>query len=96
MPERFFDIDNTKAFTCDAPLCDDCAHHAGTLFACGEAGFVETTDYCPVHATHDKHDGIERAEGWWPKPLPLNARQAQMLRTRAWDELAAYRQAAEA
>lgn len=36
--------------TCSAPLCAGCRSLEGATFLCGEAGFVDSVDLCPVHA----------------------------------------------
>lgn len=41
---------NSRVFTCDRPLCEACATGGGTLFFCGEAGSIESVDYCRDHA----------------------------------------------
>lgn len=37
-------------FTCDAPLCDDCAKVVGHIHFSGKGGGNDTTDRCPHHA----------------------------------------------
>lgn len=43
--------------TCDKPLCKTHAVNQGTMFVCGKKGTIETTDYCPPHATQHKLTG---------------------------------------
>jgi len=49
---RFMAVKSAKVpmFTCDAPLCEDCAVNKGHFHASGKDGFTESIDHCPLHA----------------------------------------------
>ena len=42
------DEDARGIFTCDAPMCRECATWHGNIFFSGKAGGMETRDYCPL------------------------------------------------
>jgi len=59
-------VDIHKRFTCDRPLCDDCATNEGMIFFSGAMGGPDTIDHCKEHA---------HAESW-VNPLPEKDLQA--------------------
>ena len=67
--------EDAEMFTCDAPLCDECARTCGTTFVCGRSdtdaplGFHQSIDLCPLHHD-DKGDRVR----------PITSQQAERLR----------------
>lgn len=47
----FSQDDSNEMFTCDAPMCDDCAKKVGTTSIKGDGVCeVDSMDHCPIHA----------------------------------------------
>ena len=52
---RIEDSDNPA--TCDKPLCRTHAVNQGAMFICRKEATIDTTDFCPPHATQHKLTG---------------------------------------
>lgn len=75
-------------FTCDAPMCRNCATWHGNIFFSGKAGYADTRDYCPIcQRLHVAGQRIRIAEhrknSATPEPC-LSADQAEIIRVGHW------------
>lgn len=76
-------------FTCDAPMCQDCATWHGNIFFSGKAGGMETKDYCPqCEALYQSGEHIRvaphRKDCAVPEPCLAEA-QADIIRKAHWN-----------
>lgn len=76
-------------FTCDAPMCRECATWHGNIFFSGRAGGMETRDYCPLcEALHQKGLVIREDKNRAGKAIrepALLAEQANTIRLAHWN-----------
>ncbi|WP_370569500.1 hypothetical protein [Erwinia sp. S38] len=75
-------------FTCDSPMCRDCATWHGNIFFRGKAGGMETRDHCPIcEAIYQAGGHIRVAEHRKKSAIPepcLTKEQANLIRQAHW------------
>ncbi len=82
---RVIDHDDPEMFTCDRPICRECAKYTGMFHASGKAGFTDTIDLCP-HCAETREEFRER-------PSPVSKQEAEMIRAEMWKRSAGILQA---
>lgn len=75
-------------FTCDAPMCQNCATWHGNIFFKGKAGGMDTKDLCPLcQKLYEAKEHIRVAEHRKYSALPqpcLTKEQAEKIRAAHW------------
>ena len=65
----------SEMYTCDAPICDQCATYIGPIFFDGDKTHtaIESVDVCPLHGGHQ----------FYRSPI-ITAEQAERIRRQTW------------
>lgn len=72
--------------TCDAPMCRGCATWHGNIFFCGSAGFMDTTDYCPICQPLYEKGFMVRPHRVALREASFTIEQAKIIRKAHWSK----------